>query len=61
MYSKSQQIWGYETNDGSFAQFTTVQSRQLLKKPQHLSWEESVLHLTLATATECYLDTLHTH
>ena len=31
MYSKSQRIWGYETNDGSFAQFTTVQSRQLLK------------------------------
>ena len=23
MYSKSQRIWGYETNDGSFAQFTT--------------------------------------
>ena len=32
MYSKSQRIWGYETNDGSFAQFTTVQSRQLLTK-----------------------------
>ena len=31
MYSKSQRIYGYETNDGSFAQFTTVQSRQLLK------------------------------
>ena len=26
MYSKSQRIYGYETNDGSFAQFTTVQS-----------------------------------
>jgi crotonyl-CoA carboxylase/reductase len=51
MYSKSQKIWGYETNDGSFAQFTTVQSRQLLKKPEHLSWEESGCYtLTLATA-----------
>ena len=51
MYSKSQRIWGYETNDGSFAQFTTVQSRQLLKKPSHLSWEESGCYtLTLATA-----------
>lgn len=51
MYSKSQKIWGYETNDGSFAQFTTVQSRQLLKKPSHLSWEESGCYtLTLATA-----------
>ena len=51
MYSKSQRIWGYETNDGSFAQFTTVQSRQLLKKPEHLSWEESGCYtLTLATS-----------
>ena len=51
MYSKSQRIWGYETNDGSFAQFTTVQSRQLLKKPKHLSWEESGSYpLPLATA-----------
>ena len=38
MYSKSQRIWGYETNDGSFAQCTTVQSRQLLRKHCHLSW-----------------------
>ena len=30
MYSKSQRIWGYETNDGSFAQFTTVQSLSLI-------------------------------
>ena len=51
MYSKSQRIWGYETNDGSFAQFTTVQSRQLLRKPSHLSWEESGCYtLTLATS-----------
>jgi crotonyl-CoA carboxylase/reductase len=51
MHSKSQKIWGYETPDGSFAQFTTVQSRQLLKKPEHLTWEESGCYtLTLATA-----------
>ena len=51
MYSKSQKIWGYETPNGSFSQFTTVQSRQLLKKPEHLSWEESGCYtLTLATA-----------
>jgi len=51
MLSKSQRIWGYETADGSFAQFTTVQSRQLLKKPNHLTWEESGCYtLTLATA-----------
>ena len=30
MFSDSQRIWGYETPDGSFAQFTTVQSQQLM-------------------------------
>ncbi|MGY2812048.1 crotonyl-CoA carboxylase/reductase [Bradyrhizobium sp. USDA 4506] len=51
MFSPSQRIWGYETPDGSFAQFARVQSRQLLLRPTHLSWEESsCCTLTLATA-----------
>jgi crotonyl-CoA carboxylase/reductase len=51
MYSPSQRIWGYETPDGSFAQFTRVQAQQLLKRPTHLTWEESACYtLTLATA-----------
>jgi crotonyl-CoA carboxylase/reductase len=51
MLSPSQRIWGYETPDGSFAQFCRVQSRQLMHKPNHLSWEESACYtLTLATA-----------
>ena len=51
MYSPSQRIWGYETPDGSFAQFTCVQAQQLLKRPRHLTWEESACYtLTLATA-----------
>ncbi|MDE2739366.1 MAG: crotonyl-CoA carboxylase/reductase [Paracoccaceae bacterium] len=51
MFSASQRIWGYETPDGSFAQFTRVQSQQLMKRPQHLTWEESACYtLTLATA-----------
>ncbi len=51
MFSTSQRIWGYETPDGSFAQFCRVQSRQLMKKPQHLTWEEAACYtLTLATA-----------
>jgi len=51
MFSSSQRIWGYETPDGSFAQFCRVQSRQLMLKPKHLSWEESACYtLTLATA-----------
>lgn len=51
MLSTSQRIWGYETPDGSFAQFTRVQSQQLMPRPQHLTWEESACYtLTLATA-----------
>ncbi len=51
MFSETQRIWGYETPDGSFAQFTNVQSQQLMKRPQHLTWEESACYtLTLATA-----------
>ena len=51
MHSPSQRIWGYETPDGSFAQFTTVQAQQILRRPQHLTWEESACYtLTLATA-----------
>ena len=34
MFSPSQRIWGYETPDGSFAQFCRVQDRQLLRAPQ---------------------------
>src|ERR1700722_10265957 len=30
MFSASQRIWGYETPDGSFAQFCRVQDRQLM-------------------------------
>ena len=51
MFSPSQRIWGYETPDGSFAQFARVQGRQLMERPRHLTWEESACYtLTLATA-----------
>lgn len=51
MFSASQRIWGYETPDGSFAQFTRVQAQQLMPRPRHLTWEESACYtLTLATA-----------
>ncbi len=51
MFSPSQRIWGYETPDGSFAQFCRVQARQLMPRPKHLTWEESACYtLTLATA-----------
>jgi len=51
MFSPSQRIWGYETPDGSFAQFTAVQQQQLMPRPRHLTWEESGCYvLTLATS-----------
>ncbi len=51
MFSPTQRIWGYETPDGSFAQFARVQSQQLMPRPRHLTWEESACYtLTLATA-----------
>ena len=47
----SQQIWGYETTWGSFAQFTKVQAQQLLPKPENLTWEEAASYgLTYFTA-----------
>jgi crotonyl-CoA carboxylase/reductase len=41
MGCQKQAIWGYETPDGSFAQFSVVQAQQVLRKPAHLSWEEA--------------------
>jgi len=46
----SAKIWGYETNWGSFAQFTRVQEHQLLTKPRQLSWEQAASY-TLVGAT----------
>src|SRR6266403_5641334 len=51
LLSPSQRIWGYETPHGSFAKFCRVQSRQLMPKPPHLTWEEAACYtLTLAPA-----------
>src|SRR5213080_2817582 len=53
----SQQIWGYETTWGSFAQFTKVQAQQLLPKPEQLSWEEAASYgLTYFTAYRMLVD-----
>jgi crotonyl-CoA carboxylase/reductase len=53
----SQQIWGYETSWGSFAQFCKVQSQQLLRKPQNLTWEEAASYgLTYFTAYRMLID-----
>jgi crotonyl-CoA carboxylase/reductase len=53
----SQQIWGYETSWGSFAQFCKVQAQQLLPKPAALTWEEAASYgLTYFTAYRMLVD-----
>ena len=50
MYSPTFRIWGYETNFGSFAQFTRVQGQQCMPKPKHMTWEQAAAY-TLVAAT----------
>lgn len=51
MYAQSFRIWGYETNYGSFAQFTKVQAHQCMPKPKHMTWEEAAAYVLVgATA-----------
>jgi len=51
MASSRCQIWGYETPDGSFAQFCKVQAQQVLPKPKGMTWElASCYALTYFTA-----------
>jgi crotonyl-CoA carboxylase/reductase len=57
MACREQKIWGYETGDGSFAQFTRVQAQQCLPKPAHLTWEEAASYgLTYFTAYRMLMD-----
>jgi len=50
MYSPTYRIWAYETNWGSFAQFTKVQAQQCMPKPKHMTWEGAAAY-TLVAAT----------
>jgi len=51
MIAPSARIWGYETNWGSFAQYTLVQAHQLLPKPRRLSWAAAAAYMLVgATA-----------
>ncbi|HVM11877.1 MAG TPA: crotonyl-CoA carboxylase/reductase [Actinomycetota bacterium] len=50
MLHPSFRIWGYETNWGSFAQFTKVQAHQLMPKAPQLTWEQAAAP-TLVGAT----------
>lgn len=51
MLSKSQSIWGYETNYGAFAEYTLIKDSQLIKKPQNIDFiTAGSCLLTLGTA-----------
>lgn len=51
MLSKTQSIWGYETNFGSFSDYSIVKISQLLKKPKNLDFSITGSYmLTLGTA-----------
>ncbi len=49
MLAESTRIWGYQTNYGSFCQFTRAQSHQCRPKPARLSWEEAGCYLLCAS------------
>jgi crotonyl-CoA carboxylase/reductase len=51
MYDPTYKIWGYETNYGSFAQFTKVQDHQLLPKPQNLTWEAAATFMLVGATS----------
>lgn len=44
-YSPTAHIWGYESNWGSFSQFSKVYDYQCLKKPENFSFEEAATAL----------------
>src|SRR5262249_43438464 len=48
MFAASQEIWGYESNWGSFAQYACVQDHQCLPKPPHLTWEQAAAYMLVA-------------
>jgi crotonyl-CoA carboxylase/reductase len=49
MLAPSAQIWGYNTNFGSFGQFCIAQEHQVLPKAPHLSWEEAAAPTLVGT------------
>jgi crotonyl-CoA carboxylase/reductase len=59
--SNSFGIWGFDTNYGSFAQFTRVQAHQCLPKPPNLTWEESCAYMLVAATAYRMLNTWQPH
>ena len=57
----SARIWGYETNWGSFAQYTLVQAHQLLRKPPQLSWAAAAAGTLVGATAYRMLCSWHPH
>jgi len=49
MIAPSARIWGYDTNDGAFAQFAVAQEHQCLPKAAHLTWEQAAAPTLVGT------------
>ena len=49
MLAPSARIWGYDTNFGSFGQFSRAQAHQVLPKAPHLTWEEAAAPTLVGT------------
>ena len=49
MIAPSAQIWGYNTNFGSFGQFCVAQAHAVLPKAKHLTWEEAAAPTLVGT------------
>lgn len=49
MIAPSARIYGYDTNYGSFAQFSRVQGHQLMPKAEQLSWEQAAAPTLVGT------------
>jgi crotonyl-CoA carboxylase/reductase len=49
MEAPSSRIWGYETNDGSFAQFCLASEHQVMPKAPHFTWEEAAAPTLVGT------------
>jgi len=49
MISPSARIWGYDTNYGSFGQFSRAQAHQVMPKAEHLTWEEAAAPTLVGT------------
>lgn len=49
MLAGSAQIWGYNTNFGSFAQFCIAYEHRILPKATHLTWEEAAAPTLVGT------------